>query len=169
MQYSKYFPPPPIFLSFREKPMKSMTFLDHFKGNLDLCMQTQMKTDPLVDEKGKGTQGWSTSFCVMLMTRWPCRFPQCIPNAFFVNHVIDWLTSKENYCLTASGAKLIHCEIYLNPVIYSIIYISQGILLSLSYFFSVWVELNVKSFKERHVAKQMHCRHTIFYVPAKGF
>lgn len=44
MQYSKYFPSPPI--SFREKPMKSMTFLDHFKGNPDLCMQTQMKTDP---------------------------------------------------------------------------------------------------------------------------
>ncbi len=57
MQYSKYFPSLPIFLSFREKPMKSMTFLDHFKGNPDLCMQTQMKTDPLVDEKGKATRG----------------------------------------------------------------------------------------------------------------
>lgn len=57
MQYSKYFQSLAIFLSFREKPMKSMTFLDHFKGNPDLCMQTQMKTDPLVDEKGKATQG----------------------------------------------------------------------------------------------------------------
>lgn len=66
-----------------------MTFLDHFKGNPDLCMQTQMKTDPLVDEKGKATQGWSTHFWDMLMNRWPWWFPQCIPNAFLVNHVID--------------------------------------------------------------------------------
>lgn len=179
MQYSKYFPHLPSF-SPSERTLWSLWPLwIILKGNSDLCMQTQMKTDPLVDEKGKGTHGWSTSFCVMLMTRWPCRFPQCIPNALFVNHIIDWLTSKENYCLTASGAKLIHCEIYLNPVIYSIIYISQGILLCLSYFFSVWVELDVKSSKERHGAKQIHCRHTIlnwhtsiwtlFYVPAEGF
>lgn len=103
-----------------------MTFLDHFKGNPDLCMQTQMKTDPLVDEKGKATQGWSTRFCDMLMTQWPCRFPQCIPNAFFVNHVIDLLISNSNnYCLTTSGAKLMHCERYLNPVIYCMIEISH--------------------------------------------
>lgn len=57
MQYSKYFPWSPIFISFREEPMKSMTFLDHFKGNPDLCVQTQMKTDPSVDEKGKATRG----------------------------------------------------------------------------------------------------------------
>lgn len=87
-------PSPTIFLSFKEKPMKCTTFLDHFKGNPDLCMQTQMKTDPLVDEKGKATQRWSTRFCDMLMTWWPCWFPQCIPNAFFVNHVIDRLISE---------------------------------------------------------------------------
>lgn len=43
----------PIAPAFKEKPIKSMTFLDHFKGNPDLCMQTQMKTDLEVDEKGK--------------------------------------------------------------------------------------------------------------------
>lgn len=57
MQYSKYFLSLPIFFPVTEKPMKSLTFPDHFKGNPDLCMQTQMKTDPLVDEKGKDTRG----------------------------------------------------------------------------------------------------------------
>lgn len=44
-QYSKYFPLLPIFVSFTDESMKYLTFLDHFKGNPDFCMQTQMKTD----------------------------------------------------------------------------------------------------------------------------
>lgn len=67
-----------------------MTFQDHFKGIPDLCMQTQMKTDPPLDEKGKVTQGWSTHFWDMLKTRRPQWFARRIPNAFFVNHAIDW-------------------------------------------------------------------------------
>lgn len=94
-----------------------MTFLDHFKGNLDLCMQTQMKTDLLEDEKGKAMQGWSTQFWDMLKTQWPWQFPQRIPNTFFVIHKIDWLISNNT---TESQPQvqiwLLHCEKYLNPV-----------------------------------------------------
>lgn len=97
MQYSKYFPLPPIFLSFRQKPMKCMTFLDHFKSNPDLCMQTQMKTDSLVDEKGKATQAWSTRFCDMLMTEWPCQFPVHTKCILCQSH--HWSADfKQSYC-----------------------------------------------------------------------
>lgn len=86
-------------LCFRQQPVKSVTFRDHFKGKPDLCMQTQMKTDQLVDEKGKDTPAWSTRFCDMLITRWPCLFPYSIPSTFFVNHSIDRLIWKRGTVL----------------------------------------------------------------------
>lgn len=70
-------------------PMKSMTFQDHFKGIPDLCMQTQMKTDSPLDEKGKVTQGWSTHFWDMLKSGRPRWFARRIPNTDSVNHAID--------------------------------------------------------------------------------